>query len=185
MEMLKVPVVVPAATVTDAGAASTGDALFVNATAVPPADAACDRVTTQVVLAFEDKAVAVQLNADNDVANCRDSVAVAMVPFSVAVSEAPWFAGTVPVEMLNVALTAPAATVTEAGTVKIAGALLVSVTTVPPLSAAADSVTAQVVLAFEDKVVAPQLNPVTPGSVWRVSLVVAVDPFSVAVSVAV
>jgi hypothetical protein len=185
VEMLNVPVVAPATTVTVAGAARTGEALFVSVTTVPPAGAASDRVTVQVVLAFEDSVVAVQLNPAMAASGCRDSVVVAVVPFSVAVKVAVWFAGTVPVEMLNVPVVASAATVSDGGAVNTDDPLFVSVTTAPPVSAALDNVAVHVVLAFEDNVAAVQLNPVRPGSGCNDTFAVAVVPFSAAVKVAV
>lgn len=63
-----------------------------------------------------------------------------------------WELDMVPAMAWKLAVVAPAATVTEAGTVK---ALLLSesVTTVPPVGAASDSVTVQVVEAPEPTVV--------------------------------
>jgi len=61
--------------------------------------------------------------------------------------------------MLNVAVVAFAATVTDAGTVNAGDALLVRVTTVPPTGAACETVTVHVALPFEPKVVAVQVNP--------------------------
>ena len=185
VEMLNVPLTTPAAIVTDAGADNTGDALLVNATTSPPPDAARDSVTVHVVLLLDDRVVAVHETPRMVAGGSRDTVAVAVEPFNVAVRVAVWFAVTVPVEILNAALTDPAATVTDAGAVNIGAPLFVNVTTAPPAGAAADSVTVHEVLAFEDNVVAVQLNPPTPVAGCSDSLAVAEDPFNVAVRIAV
>jgi len=162
--MLNVPAAAPAATVTDAGAANTGEPLFVRVTAAPPAGAACDSVTVQRVLAFEDNVLTAQLNAEAAVMGPSDSVAVAVVPFRAAVKTAVWFAATVPVEILNVALTAPAATVTDAGAVKTGEPLFVRATTAPPASAARDSVTVHDVPLFDPSALNVHVIPRRVGS---------------------
>jgi len=48
--MLNVAVVAPALTVTDPGAANTGEALLVRVTTVPPGRPGWERLTEQVVL---------------------------------------------------------------------------------------------------------------------------------------
>ena len=108
-----------------------------------------------------------------------------MLPFKVAVRVAAWFAVTVPVEILKVPVTEPAAIVTDDGAVNVGDALLVNVTTAPPVNAAFDSVTVHVVLPFEDNVVKVQEMPRIVGGVTSETLVVAVVPFNVPVRVAV
>ena len=63
------------------------------------------------------------------------------MPPALAVTVTGDVAVTVPAVAVNVAVTEPAATVTEAGTVSAAGLLLVKVTGLPPVGAAAVSVT--------------------------------------------
>ncbi len=165
VEMLNVPVVTFAATVTDAGAPKAGDPLFVNVTTTPPVGAARDSVTVQVALPFEDSVVAVQESPLIVNGVCNEMVALAVVPFSVPVSVAVWFAVSVPVEMLNVPVVTFAATVTDAGAPKAGDPLFVNVTTVPPDNAVPDNVTVHVALPFELKVVVVQVNAVIVGAV--------------------
>jgi len=87
--------------------------------------------------------------------------------------------------MLNVPVVAPAATVTDDGTVNTGDALFVNVTTAPPVSAAVDKVTVHVVLPFDVNVVKVQERPLIAGGVTSETLVVAVVPFNVPVRVAV
>ena len=84
---------------------------------------------------------------------------------------------------MNVALTAPAATVTEAGAVNTVEALFVKVTAAPPVSAARESVTVQDVLLFADNAVKVHPIPRSVGSGCSDMVTVAV-PFRVAVKVA-
>ena len=72
-----------------------------------------------------------------------ERAAVLVPPSSVAVTVAVALAETAVVPIVNVAVVAPAATVTEAGTVQ-AARLLVSATTAPPVGAAALIVTVPV-----------------------------------------
>ena len=89
-----------------------------------------------------------------------------------------------PVETLNVAAVAVAATVTEAGTVSADDALLVKATTVA-LVDAFDNVTVQVVLLFDTKLAAVQLSAVVTVDHCKEMAAEAVAPFSDAVIVAV
>ena len=158
-----VAVVAFAATVTDTGAVKAGDPLFANVTTAPPAGAAWDRVTVHVALPFEDRLAAVQESALIVTSACNVTVAVVVVPFNVAVRVAVRVADTVPVEMLNVAVVAFAATVADAGTVSAGEALFVKVTTAPPVGAACASVTVHSALPFEDRAAAVQDIPLTVG----------------------
>jgi hypothetical protein len=85
---LNVAVVAFAATVTDAGAVKAGDPLFPTVTTAPPAGAACDNVTVQVALPFEDIVDAVQVKALIFAGACNVMVVFAVVPFTVPVSVA-------------------------------------------------------------------------------------------------
>lgn len=185
VEIVKLTVVAPASTVTDDGAVNTVDPLFVRATTAPPGGAGPDNVTRHVVLPFTESVVKVHespLTADG---GPIEIFAAAVVPFRVAVSVAVWFTVSVPVEMLNVPLTVPAATVTVAGADNAGEALFASVTAAPPVDAAIERVTVHVVPLFEDKLVAMQESPRRVGSGCKVTVAVAVELFSVAVRVAV
>ena len=184
VEILKVAVVAPATAVTDVGAASTGDALLVNATTVPPGNAGCERFTVQVVLWFEVSVVNVQVRDAGVGGGSTVTLVDAVAPFSVAVKLAVWFAATVPVEMLNVADIVPAATVTVAGTASTGDALFVNGTTVPPGNPGCERFTVHVVLWFEVSVVKMHDRDVGVGGGSKVTFTFAV-PFSVAVKVAV
>ena len=82
---------------------------------------------------------------------------------------------------VNVAVVLPAPTVTEAGTAS-AAALLASVTVAPPVF---DTVTVQVALAPDPRLVGLHVSPLTAVAVASAMVAVAVPPFSVAVTVAV
>ena len=185
VEMLKVPATEPAATVTDAGTVKVGEALLVNVTTAPPVNATFDSVTVHVVPPFEVSVVNVHARPRIVGGVTSDSVAVAVVLFNVPVRVAVWFVVIVPVEILNVPVVAPAATVTEAGTVKADDALLVNVTAAPPVNAASESVTVHVVPPFEVSVVNVHATPRIVGGVTSDSVAVAVVLFNVPVRVAV
>ena len=86
-----------------------------------------------------------------------------------------------PAVAVNVAVVLPAPTVTEAGTVN-APALLDSVTVAPPVF---DTVTVQVELPPDPRLMGLHVNPLTTVAVASVMVAVAVLPYSVAVMVAV
>jgi len=185
VETLKVPDAAPAGTVTLAGAINTGEALFVNIATVPPASAPSERFKVQVALALEASVAAEQLSPVMVGGGSSVRVAVAAGPFKAPVRVAIWFFVTVPTETVNVAVVAPAVTVTDAGTVRVPVALLVRVTREPPGSAGFDSVTEHVVVPFEERVVNVHASPLTVGGFSSDIATVAVDPLSDAVRVAV
>ena len=80
-------------------------------------------------------------------------MALAELLLYVAVTVALWLLAMVVVVALNVAVVAPAATVTEAGTVSSRIACWSSVTLAPPVGAACVNVTVQVLDAFCPKLV--------------------------------
>jgi hypothetical protein len=83
---------------------------------------------------------------------------------------------------VNVAETALAGTVTEGGTVRSAGVLLI-VTAVPPAGAALERVTVHDVLAFPVRLAEAQVKAETTGGAGIVNNVVAEEPVSDAVRV--
>jgi hypothetical protein len=85
---------------------------------------------------------------------------------------------------VNVAVVAAAATVTEAGVVRTA-LLSEIVTAVPPVGAAFDSVTVQVLVPFEFRLVGEQVSDEMVIAVTRLTDAVCDAPLSVAVTVAV
>ena len=112
---LTLPVVAPAATVTEAGTVSTV-LVFVRVTAAPPVEAAFVSVTVQVLDAFGPK-LAGHANEETSTGATRLIVAGAELLLYVAVTVAARLLLSVVVLALKLAVVAPAATVTEAGTV--------------------------------------------------------------------
>ncbi|MEI9972366.1 MAG: hypothetical protein WDO73_10135 [Ignavibacteriota bacterium] len=147
---LKVLEVVAAATVTDAGTVRV-ELVFVKVTLAPPAGAACVRVTVQVLDEFGPRLLGLQDNADTITAAVRFTVALAELLLYVAVTVALEFPLTVAVVALKVALVAAAATVTDAGTVRVE-LVFVKVTLAPPAGAACVSVTVQALEEFGPRV---------------------------------
>jgi hypothetical protein len=145
---VKVAEVAPEAMVTDAGIVSV-EQPSVSPTAAPPLGAAFVRVTVHVALPLGDRLEGEHASAESfalTVGATTVSAAEAEDPFSDALTVTAWFVVTDPAAALNVAVVAPEATVTEAGTVR-AEELSESATTAPPLGAAAESVTEQAELA--------------------------------------
>jgi len=139
---VKVAVVDPAATVTEAGTVATEVVPEARFTVNPPAGAAELIVTVPVDAPAPVTVVGFKLSALT-VGPVIAKEAVVLFPVSVAVIVAVALAPTAVVETLNVALVEPAGTVTEAGTV--AAALFdASVTVVPPVGAALFNVTVAV-----------------------------------------
>ena len=85
---------------------------------------------------------------------------------------------------MNVAVVAPAATVTDPGTVSTLAIPPPIVTEDPPVGAAWFSVTVHVVLAFDDRLDDPQLNDDTSTGATSEIPNVCDTPFSVALNVA-
>ena len=84
---LNVPVVTPAATVTDAGTVSIA-LVLVSVTAAPPAGAACVNVTVQVLDAFCPKLAGLHASDETVTGATRVTVAFAELPLYVAVTVA-------------------------------------------------------------------------------------------------
>jgi hypothetical protein len=162
---LKVAVMAPAATVIDAGTVSEV-LLLARATLEPPVGAAWVRVTVQVLTALCPRLVGLQVRVETcTAAASRLTVAVWELLPSVAVTVALWL---LTIEAAAVALkvvfVAPAATVTDAGTLRSA-LLLATVTFVPPVGAAWVSVTVQVLMAPAFSAVGEQVTGWRDGTV--------------------
>ena len=137
---MKVALEAPAVTVTLAGTETTDVFALLSVTAAPPLGAPLVNVivprdvvppTTEVGLTLTaDRLAGVGVDAGVTV-----SVVVRLTPPNVAVIVTPVFAATADVLTLKVALDAPAATVTLAGTETTDVFALLSVTTAPPLGA--------------------------------------------------
>ena len=145
-----------AGTVTDAGTVRFA-LLDDSVTVVPPVGAAFDSVTVQVVLAFEARLEAVHVSEDKLTGASREMVTGEELPLSVAVMVALALLVIVPAAAVKVAVVEFAGTETEAGTVR-AALLEDRATVVLPLRAAFDSVTVQVVLAFEARLEAVHVS---------------------------
>jgi hypothetical protein len=175
VDTVKVVVVEPAGTVTLAGTV-TGS-FPVNVTNAPPAGAAAVRVTVAVTvlppttveaLRASDRpagGAAVTVSCGETAFPFSDAVIV-MLPDATAV-------------IVKVPVVAPAATVTDAGTVATAALLLDSETMEPPAGAAAPTVTVPWTVAPATTLVVPSDTPdtatvVTGTTVWVVGVVL--DP---------
>src|SRR5215471_15145507 len=137
--IVKVAVVALAGTVTEAGTVAALRLLLASVTTAPPAGAALPSVTVPVLPLPPVTAVGKTLTLTSG--GFSVSVTILDAPTHVAVMLACVTTVTAFVVTANVALVAPAATVTEAGTVAALMLLLVSVTTAPPAGAALVSVT--------------------------------------------
>jgi len=180
---VKLAVVAPAVTVTEAGTVSA--ALFEESpTEAPPVNAAEDNVTVQVVVAAE----ATELGEHDRPETAGGggvtvTVAVAL-PFNVAVTVTVWLLATLPAVAVKFAVVAPAVTVTEAGTVS-AALFEERPTADPPVDAARDRVTVQVEVEPDATEFGEQDKPETAGAGGVTVTEVVAVPFNVAVTVTV
>src|SRR5215471_5041568 len=143
--MAKVALVAPAATVTEAGTAAALALLLVSETSAPPTGAGMASVTVPVLPA-PPVTVDGLSTRDARIGFTRMVAALeAPLELAVIVTTVPVVTGLV--VMAKVALVAPAATVTEAGTAAALALLLVSETSAPPTGAAMASVTVPVLPA--------------------------------------
>jgi hypothetical protein len=124
-----VPVDDPAATATDAGTVKALD-VFVSVTTMPFAGAGRFSETVQVLELFGPRIEGKQLSEVGAAGATRLRIAVAETLFRVAVSVEVWLTLSAAVVTGKVPVAEPAASATEAGTVR-ALALLVSVTVIP------------------------------------------------------
>ena len=131
---LKVVLVEPAGTVTEAGTVRAA-LLVLNDTTCPPVGAALVWLTVQVLDAPEFTVEGEQASADNTAGATRVRLAVCDPPFSVAVSRAVVSLETAATVAVKVAPVAAAATVTDGGTATLE-LLLTRFTARPPPGAA-------------------------------------------------
>jgi hypothetical protein len=111
-----VPVVALAATVSEAGIVRT-DAASLESDSVVAADGVPDRVTVQVAEEFELKLEWSHCNEGVMAVATSEIVALALEPFKEAVTVPVWLVVKLPADAEKVAVMAPAATLTVAGTV--------------------------------------------------------------------
>jgi hypothetical protein len=138
-----------AATVTDAGTVRVA-LLLDRLTFAPPVGAAWVRVTVQVLEAFGPRLAGLQDNDDIKTGAKRLTIVLAEAPLYEAVTVALELPLNAVVLALKVAEVAAAATVTDAGTVRVA-LLLDRLMLAPPVGAAWVSVTVQVLEAFDPR----------------------------------
>jgi hypothetical protein len=174
---LKVAIVLPGPTVTEAGTVNAA-ALLDRVTVAPPV---FETSTTHSEVAAEVRLAGTHVKELTTVAADRAMVAVTVLPFSVAVMVAVWLPAIDAVVTVKLPDVLPAATITEAGTVN-AAALLDSATVAP---AAFDTVATHVERAPDPKIAAVHDNPLTTTWATSATAAVCVAPFSVAVMVAV
>ena len=180
---VKFATVAPPATVTEAGTVSA--ALFEESpTEDPPGDAARVRVTVQEVVPLDATEFGEHDRPETAGAGGVTVTEPVALPFKVAVTVTVWLLTTVPAVAVKFAAIAPAATVTDAGTVR-AALLEERPTEAPPVSAAEDSVTVQEEAAPDVTELGEHDRPETAGA-GGVTVTVAVTvPFSVPVTVTV
>ena len=142
---VNVALVAPAATVTLAGTVATDVLLLLSVTTAPPVGAALLNVTVPVEELPPVTLVGFRLT--DETAGAFTVKAALCVPLYVPEIVTEVVVPTATVVTVNVALVAPAATVTFAGTVATDVLLLESVTTAPPVGAALFSVTVPVEVA--------------------------------------
>ena len=135
----------PEATVTEAGTV-TFALLLDRLTGSPPTEAAAVNFTVQLLVPAPVSDAGLQLIPLNASAAFTVTAAVAVAPDALAVTVTLCNVEALPAVAVNVALVAPEATVTEAGTVS-AALLLLRLTAKPALGAAFVKPTVQVLLA--------------------------------------
>jgi hypothetical protein len=168
---LNVAVVAPAATVTDASPVSEV-LLLATVTLDPPVGAVWVSVTVHVLTALCPRLVGLHATPETSSGARRLVVAVCELLPRVAVTVAFWLLAIEAAAVaLNVAVVAPAATVTDAGTESEA-LLLASVTPEPPAGAGWVNVTVHVLIALCPRLVGLQTMPETRTGASR--LIVAV-----------
>ena len=143
-----VAIIAPGATVTEPGTVAAMGLLLVSVTTAPPAGAAC-RASPCRCSRRPVTVAGLTLKPTN--AGFSVSVEIVDAPTHLAVMFACVGTVTFLVVTANVFVFAPAATVTDAGTVAALRLLLVSVTTAPPAGAALVSVTVPVLLRAADQ----------------------------------
>ena len=170
---VNVAVVLPDATVTEAGTVNAAALLDM----VAAAPAVFDKVTVHVATAPDIKFTGLHVKLLTTVGT-SEIAAVCVLPFNVAVMVAVWLAAIVPAVAVNVAVGAPSTpTAIETGTVN-AATLLDSVTVAPPVL---DTVAVQMALALDPRLVGVHVNPVSNTGAISEIVAVCVLPFSVAV----
>jgi hypothetical protein len=173
---VKVAVVLPDPTVTEAGTVSAA-ALLNSVTVAPPV---FDTVTVQVALPPDARLAGLHVTPLSSTGATSEIVAVSVLPFSIAVMVAVRLLVIVPAVTVKVAVVLPDPTVSEAGTVS-AAALLNSVTVAPPVF---DTVTVQIALPPEARLARLHVRTLRTTGAGTEIVTACVLPFSVAVMIA-
>ena len=180
----KLAVVVAPGTETVGGTVSAVVTLLATVTLVPPVGAGLERVTVHVVVDDGVKAVLAQLNTETDIGarivNTWDWLDAPRDAVTVAVC---WDV-TAPAVAVKLAVVAPAGTATEGGTDSAEGRLLPMAMLTPPLGAAKERVTVQLVVREASRVVAAHCREEMPGDAMMDKVAEAVAPPSDADTVA-
>ena len=174
---VKVAVVLPDATATEAGTVNAA-ALLDSVTVAPPV---CVTVTVHVALPPDTRLAGLHVRPLSTTGAANAIVAVCVLPFSVAVMVAVWLLAILPAAVVNVAVVLPSPTVTAAGTVN-ATALLDSVTVAPPVFV---TVTVHVALPPDPKLAGLHVRPLNTIGAPSAIVAVCVLPFSAAVMAAI
>src|SRR5207248_2479536 len=171
----KVTVVALAGTVTVAGTRARLRLLLAGVTPAPPAGAAAPSVTVPVLFAPPVTAVGLTLTPSRAAGGFTVSVAVLATPLYLAVRVTAVGTVTALVVTANVFVVAPAATVTEPGTVG-APLLLATVTSPPSLHDALPILTVPVLFAPPVTAVGLTLTPSRAAGGFTVSVAVFATP---------
>lgn len=184
MLAVKVAVVVFAETLTAEGTLRIPLALVETATIEPPLGAALDVVIVQVVFEFDPSVLAAQDKDEISTEADNDRFTLWVEPLRDAEIVAVRSADRAPVVIVNATVVVLAASVTDDGAVRTP-LIPPETTTVVPDGMALDTVTVQVVLELEDRVVDAHDKEEISGEADNDSFTLWLDPLSDADSVAV
>jgi hypothetical protein len=181
----KVEVVAPAKIVAEVGTVSRPVGFAATVRRMPAAGAGFEIVAVQVVDVEDTSEVFAQITEDKVSGAMTFSVAVLLEPLRIAAMVGVWSAVTAAAAAVNDAVVAPVGIVTDAGTVSAEVALLERVTVIPPVGAALERVTVQVVVEDAARVVFVHCSDVSVIAAVTVSVADWVEPLSVAVMIGV
>jgi hypothetical protein len=181
----KLVVVAPAATVAELGRVSMPAGLADTARRMPPAGAGFEMVVVQFVELEDINVVLPQATEDRVIGAVIVRATALLEPLRAAVMVGVWSEVTAAAVAVKVAVVAAAATVTDAGTVTAEVALLERVTLEPPVGAALERVTVQVVVEDAASVMLEHCRVVRVIGAVTVKVAVLLAPLMMAVMVGV
>ena len=149
-----------------------------------PARAGFESVIVQLPVVFGPRLEGTHCSEVTHTGATSDTLAAAVLPFKAAVITAVLSAGIAPVLIANVADIAPAATLTDVGTVASVEPEVIRIW-FPPASAGLDKATLHVADVFGPRAVGLHWSPVTNTGATSDRLVFTVPPFAEALSFAV